>query len=286
MTSKKAEMPPWDELLSAGARLQSLVPGAVLVGGTAAAIIAGHRLSQDADHVVTDLRERFDEVLKDLESVAGWKTARVNRPVLILGSLDGIETGVRQLIRSEPLETQKVPAGGPGSPLVVIPTPGEILRIKAALVLKRNATRDYVDLAALTDHLGLTEATHALARFDVLYPQPNGQSATQQLLIQLNEPRPYDLEQTNLREYKGLDPKWHDWTAVEVQLTNLATMVMDSLAAMNSPMDMTQMKRPKGPDLATESDVETPSGGAAAKLTAEMLESTPAKWKARGLAAL
>ncbi|ATE60096.1 hypothetical protein CCZ27_09165 [Thauera sinica] len=33
-----------------------------------------------ADHVLTDLRLRFDEVLAQLESVAGWKTARVQRP--------------------------------------------------------------------------------------------------------------------------------------------------------------------------------------------------------------
>ena len=39
-----------------------------------------------------------DEVLHELESVAGWKTVRVRRPVQILGSLDGIETGVGQLI--------------------------------------------------------------------------------------------------------------------------------------------------------------------------------------------
>ena len=51
------------------------------------------------------MRERFDEVLAQLESVAGWTTARMNRPVQILGSLDGIETGIRQLIRKEPLET-------------------------------------------------------------------------------------------------------------------------------------------------------------------------------------
>lgn len=37
--------------------------------------------------------------------MAGWKTARVQRPVQILGSLDGIEIEVRQLIREEPLET-------------------------------------------------------------------------------------------------------------------------------------------------------------------------------------
>ena len=32
-------------------------------------------MSVDADHVVTNLREQFDEVLAQLESVAGWKTA-------------------------------------------------------------------------------------------------------------------------------------------------------------------------------------------------------------------
>ena len=64
--------------------------------------------SRDADHVITDLRNRFDAVLAELESVAGWKTARVQRPVQILGSLDGIETGIRQVMREAPLETMVV----------------------------------------------------------------------------------------------------------------------------------------------------------------------------------
>ncbi len=38
----------------------------------------------------------------------GWQTARVARPVQILGSLDGIETGIRQLRRNAPLETQEI----------------------------------------------------------------------------------------------------------------------------------------------------------------------------------
>ena len=67
----------WERLLSTAARLQRIVPEAVLVGGTAAALHAGHRMSRDDDHVVPDLRERFSEVLAQLESVAGWKTARV-----------------------------------------------------------------------------------------------------------------------------------------------------------------------------------------------------------------
>jgi hypothetical protein len=56
------------------------LPDAVLVGGTATAIHVDHRVSTDADHFLTDLTSRFDEVLAQLESVAGWKTARVRRP--------------------------------------------------------------------------------------------------------------------------------------------------------------------------------------------------------------
>jgi hypothetical protein len=105
-------LPEWERVLTAAARLQRILPDAVRVGGTALALHAEHRRSQDADHVLADLRARFDEVLAQLASVAGWKTARVQRPVQILGSLDGIETGVRQLIRDKPLETTAVDLQG------------------------------------------------------------------------------------------------------------------------------------------------------------------------------
>jgi hypothetical protein len=87
----------WERLLAAERHLQHLVPGTVLVGGTAAALHAGHRISLDGDHVLEDLRGHFDEVLGRLEAAAGWRTARVQRPVLILGQLDGVLTGIRQL---------------------------------------------------------------------------------------------------------------------------------------------------------------------------------------------
>ena len=51
----------WERLLAAERHLQALLPDAVLVGGTAAALHAGHRLSLDGDHVLADLRDRFDE---------------------------------------------------------------------------------------------------------------------------------------------------------------------------------------------------------------------------------
>lgn len=108
MPKNTAPLPDWELVLSSAAWLQRILPDAVLVGGTASAIYAEHRVSRDADHVLTDLRHRFDEVLAELESAAGWKRARVQRPVQILGSLDGIETGIRQLMRDEPLETAVV----------------------------------------------------------------------------------------------------------------------------------------------------------------------------------
>jgi hypothetical protein len=208
----EVNLPEWEHLLSAAAHLQEILPNATLVGGTAVAIFAQHRVSHDADHVVPDLRLRFDEVLAQLEAVAGWRTARVKRPVLILGNLDGIETGVRQLIREQPLETQEVTVGGLR---LVVPTEEELLRLKAVLILKRNATRDYLDFAALSERLGPDRVKGALVTLDELYPQASGESAFQQMEAQLANPMPYDLEQTDLSEYRRLHPRWHDWSRVK-----------------------------------------------------------------------
>lgn len=80
-----AQSEAWENVLASLCRLQEVLPDTVLVGGTASALYAGHRISLDHDHVLLDLRERFDTVLAELESVAGWETARVKRPVLIDG---------------------------------------------------------------------------------------------------------------------------------------------------------------------------------------------------------
>jgi hypothetical protein len=221
--------PEWEQVLVAAARLQHILPGTVLVGGSAAALYAEHRLSVDADHVLTDLRQRFDQALAELESVAGWKTARVTRPVQILGSLDGIETGVRQLLRDEPLETTEVEYLGEK---LTVPTEAEILRIKGVLILRRNATRDYLDFVALAEHMGDEKMVEALRSFDRLYPQPNGESALQQLQIQLAEPLPYDLEELNLAEYKNLDPRWRDWGAVKAACADHATLLFDRIVGL------------------------------------------------------
>ena len=222
-------LPDWEQVLASAAHLQRILPGAILVGGSAASVYAAHRLSTDADHVLTDLRQRFDEVLAELEAVAGWKTARVKRPVQILGSLDGIETGVRQLIRDEPLETIQIEYQGEQ---LTLPSEAEMLRIKGVLILRRNATRDYLDFVALADHMGAEKAVDALRPFDRLYPQPNEESALQQLQVQLANPLPYDLEELNLVEYKNLDPRWHNWQAVKAACADCATLVFDHIVGL------------------------------------------------------
>lgn len=231
MPKNTASLPEWELVLSSAARLQRILPDAVLVGGTASAIYAKHRFSRDADHVLTDLRHRFDDVLAQLESVAGWKTARVQRPVQIIGSLDGIETGVRQLIRDEPLETAVVDYHGAR---ITVPTEGEILRIKGVLILKRNATRDYLDFVALADHMGDENVAQALQSFDRLYQQDNGESPLLQLQVQLANALPYDLEEAELSEYKNLNPRWHNWQAVKATCAHLATVIFDRVCDMDA----------------------------------------------------
>lgn len=198
----------WEALLSAQMVFQSRFPECILVGGTAAALHAGHRVSLDADHVLPHLKERFAEILKKVEQEAGWRTRKLEPPVLILGNFQGVRTGIRQLIRSKPLETTVVRG-------LKIPTLEEILRIKGTLIVRRNATRDFIDFVALFDQLGTTRSLQALATLDSLYPQEEGQSVSQQLALQLADPKPWDLTQTDLSRYKNLKAPYTDWDEIK-----------------------------------------------------------------------
>ena len=155
MPKHTAARPDWELVLSSAARRQRILPDAVLVGGTASAIHAGHRFSNDADHVLTDLRYR-------------------------------------------------------------------------------NATRDYLDFVALADHMGDEGVVHALQAFDRLYPQNNGESALQQLQVQLANALPYDLKEDELDEYRNLQPRWQDWQTVKAACAQLAIQIFDRVCAMNA----------------------------------------------------
>jgi hypothetical protein len=213
----------WEGVVSNIARINAILPDAIVVGGTASAIYAEHRTSNDTDFVVNNLKDKFDEILKTLESVSGWKTNRIKPPVLILGNFKGIETGIRQLKRTAPLETKTMEYKGQK---LTIPTEPEILRIKAFLIISRNAARDYIDFAALSDHIGFEKTKDALKDFDKIYPQENNASALMQLLIQLSNPLPYDLKESDLAKYKNLDKKWHDWNNVKNFCKTISANIM------------------------------------------------------------
>ncbi len=210
-------------VLESAAVLQQRVPDAVLVGGTAAALHAGHRASFDHDHVVADLRDRFELVLDALEREGDWVTNRVTPGKIILGELGDIEAGVRQLIRSVPLEAEEITL--PSGRAVRVPTLPEILRIKAFLIVKRNQVRDYLDVVALASRCGFGEAAKALVEIDRYYTDPaqDGTPVADQLIRQLAEPRPRDARVTaRLRDYKALAPRWQDWDAVVEACRHLA----------------------------------------------------------------
>ncbi|MDR0959082.1 MAG: nucleotidyl transferase AbiEii/AbiGii toxin family protein [Propionibacteriaceae bacterium] len=227
MTTSASDIPALDDLLTSAARLQELVPDTVLVGGAAVAYRVRHRLSVDHDHVLSDLRDHFDIVLDALEQESDWVTNRAAYGKLILGELGGIETGVRQLIRRHPLEVEEVTL--PGGQTLRVPTVDETLRVKAFLIVKRNQTRDYLDVAALADRYGIAHAAEVLSGIDEFYADqaPEGGTVAAQVLAQLADPRPRDEATTKrLSGYKGLAARWHDWN----QVVSVCHAVADAMA--------------------------------------------------------
>src|ERR1700733_6684647 len=216
-------------VLESASRLQQMVPDAVLVGGSAAALYAGHRDSFDHDHVLADLRERFDVVLDALESEGDWVTNRVVPGKVILGQLGDIEAGVRQMIRTRPLETTQVRL--PSGRVLTVPTAEETLRIKGFLIVRRNQTRDYLDVAALADRYGLPEAARVLARIDEYYADQHGEGRgiAAQLARQLASPRPNDASVTGqLDTYRNLASRWTDWGEVRSVCRQLAAEMLEA----------------------------------------------------------
>ncbi len=229
-----APSPDLAAVLRSAARLQGIVPEAVLVGGAAAALHAGHRQSFDHDHVLADLADRYADVLEAVDASEGWVTSvRASSPPLtLLGSLDGIEAGLRQLRRTRPLEVEEVRVGDEAA--LRVPTLPEMLRVKAYLVVQRNVVRDYLDTVALADRLGPNPAVRVLLGMDDYYVDRSGgaDSVLTALVQRLSEPTPRDTRTTRqLPAYKGLSPRWPDWAAVVAATQRLADGVVEALEA-------------------------------------------------------
>jgi hypothetical protein len=103
------------------------------------------------------------------DSDTGWRA-------VILGQLDGILTGIRQLRRTRPLETEEI--AGPR-----VPTLAEMARIKAWLLTIRHTVRDYLDTVVLFERLGEEGVVLAVRPFDEIYRQ----SATTSPLAEVAE---------------------------------------------------------------------------------------------------
>jgi len=220
----------WEKLIEAAANLQGLFPDAVLIGGTAAAVHARHRFSFDADHVLSDLEQNYKEVLDFLENRDDWETARINPPKLILGNFQGVETGLRQLRRARPLETETVNICGRK---LTVPTLPEMLRTKGWMIISRNAARDYIDFAALAHTAGTESAAAALENFDTYYADVAGKDETSpllQLIRQLAEPAPHDLEGIDVSQYKGLGPPLNSWDYIKNLCEKISVELGDRLA--------------------------------------------------------
>jgi hypothetical protein len=209
--------PVLQRVLASAARLQEVVPDAVLVGGSAAALHAGHRDSFDHDHVLSDLVDRYEVVLEAVEATESWATSvRASKPPFtIMGRLGGVEAGLRQMRRTRPLETLEVDVDDGAK--VVVPTAAEALRVKAFLVVQRNVVRDYLDVVALADHLGHDAAVAILSDIDSYYDDRSGEwgSVLTSLVLALADPEPRDTDVIDeLPRYKGLAERYHRWSDV------------------------------------------------------------------------
>jgi hypothetical protein len=132
--------------------------------------------------------------------------------------------------RSRPLETCRVSIGEEA--VVEAPTAPEALRVKAFLVVQRNVVRDYLDVVALAEHLGLTSAVDVLSEIDDYYTDRSGErgSVLTSLVAALAEPKPRDSTVIDeLPRYKGLDQRYHRWENVVGVCRELALRLSGAL---------------------------------------------------------
>ena len=133
---------------------------------------------------------------------------------------------MRNQRRSAPLETASIRTRD--GRVLKIPTIEEMLRIKSFLAVERNASRDYLDVAALSHHLGRKRSVLAIEKMRELYREFAGEvgDILISVVARLAKPEPYDLTEVDLSEYKGIVAPWNDWRAVERQCRSLATEML------------------------------------------------------------
>lgn len=212
------------KIIKAGIEANAEIDGSVAVGGSICSLFTHHRESVDIDFFMTNLIQRFDEVRQDLLEIPEWKEARVAVPVLILGSLHGVEVGFRQLRRTVPLDTQIVetPDGN-----LIVPTINELLRIKAFLCYNRNYTRDFVDFAELSCLKDNKTVVDVLSDLDEKFGWEKQPSIVVEVIKKLLLPNPHDLEDEKhgFKKLRFLEPKLKTWPEVAAKCQEIGRLL-------------------------------------------------------------
>jgi hypothetical protein len=218
----RARHPRFERLVEKAKTLQArlvFLP-TVAVGGTAVALYANHRVSLDVDFVSPHLSPRFDEVEDALMAMDDFSIAKVRRPVLILGSLDGDEFGIRQLRRSEPLDAVEIDG-------LWVPALAELLRVKAYLLSDRRAVRDFIDVCALVRTAGVKESLEAMESFDRLYRGLSNASALTAFAEAAHD-EPVDKDDVDLGSWRSLDPAYRNLAGVIDEVREFAVQAIEA----------------------------------------------------------
>ncbi len=94
------------------------------------------------------------------------------------------------------------------------------------------ATRDYIDFAALAKHISIEGTIDALKDFNSYYSDLiRGKQASPivQLVRQLAEPKPGDLDGIDLSQYKGIKPPFDSWDNITRICEELSVALGDRL---------------------------------------------------------
>jgi len=89
----------------------------------------------------------------------------------------------------------------------------EVLCMKAFLAYNRGATRDFLDFAALSECASEPAVLDSLLKLDKRYAEVQTSSVALGVAKALSAAAPFDLNEAELTQYKGLVKKWHKWEA-------------------------------------------------------------------------
>jgi hypothetical protein len=87
----------------------------------------------------------------------------------------------------------------------------ELICTKAFLAYSRNLTRDFIDLAALSESASEAQMVESLRKVDSRYGHTQTISVGLEVAKALSVCAPHDLNEADLANFKALNPKWHGW---------------------------------------------------------------------------